>query len=77
MLAHEQLEHFLFSFSRMWFNVGAGLITVTLAIAAFLIVWLSMVKKVSSDDWESTYPAAIPIATASFIAGSCWLVVYK
>ncbi|XP_025095876.1 transmembrane protein 128-like [Pomacea canaliculata] len=59
---------------RMWFNVGAGLITVTLAIAAFLIVWLSMVKKVSSDDWESTYPAAIPIATASFIAGSCCVI---
>lgn len=57
---------------RLWFNVGAGLIGLTLAIALFLIVWLSLVKKISSDDWEKQHPAAIPVATASFILGSVW-----
>ena len=57
---------------RMWFNAGVGLIGVTLAIALFLIVWLSLVKKVHSDDWEKRHPTAIPVATASFFLGSVW-----
>ncbi|XP_076465592.1 transmembrane protein 128-like [Babylonia areolata] len=60
--------------NRMWFNVGVGLIGVTLAIAVFMIVWLSLVKKVHSDDWEKRHPAAIPVATASFIIGSLCLL---
>ncbi|KAK7485867.1 hypothetical protein BaRGS_00022862 [Batillaria attramentaria] len=60
--------------NRLWFDVGAGLIGVTLAIALFLIIWLSLVKKVSSDDWEKLHPTAIPIATASFILGSICLL---
>ncbi|XP_070175510.1 cilia- and flagella-associated protein 410-like [Littorina saxatilis] len=42
---------------------------VTVAIALFMIFWLSLVKKVKSDDWEKRHPAAIPVATASFILG--------
>ncbi|KAK7110941.1 transmembrane protein 128-like [Littorina saxatilis] len=55
--------------NRLWFNVGAGLMAVTVAIALFMIFWLSLVKKVKSDDWEKRHPAAIPVATASFILG--------
>ena len=54
---------------RTWFNLGAILVSINIGIASFLIVWLSFVKKVKSDDWERLYPAAIPVATASFILG--------
>ncbi|KAL8585828.1 hypothetical protein ACOMHN_065178 [Nucella lapillus] len=60
--------------NRVWFNVGVSLIGVTLAIALFLIVWLSLVKKVHSEHWEKRHPAAIPVATASFIIGSLCLL---
>ena len=43
--------------------------TVNIGIGSFLILWLSFVKKVKSDDWEKLYPSAIPIATASFVLG--------
>ena len=61
-------------FYRIWFNVGAILILVNIGIAAFLIIYLSWVKKVSSDDWEKTCPTAIPIATGTFIMGGVWYV---
>ena len=61
-------------FYRIWFNVGAILILINIGIAAFLIIYLSWVKKVSSDDWEKTCPTAIPIATGAFIMGGVWYV---
>ena len=42
---------------------------INISIGAFLIIWLSFIKKVKSEDWEKLYPAAIPVATASFILG--------
>ena len=48
------------------------MIAINLAIAFFLIVWLSFIKKIPTEDWEVHYPAAIPIATAAFIFGSFW-----
>lgn len=59
-------------FVRVWFNVGAILVLVNVCIGAFLIVYITYIKKVSSDDWETHYPAAIPIATGSFIMGAVW-----
>ena len=57
---------------RTWFNIGAVLIAINLGIAFFLIVWLSFIKKIPTEDWEVHYPAAVPIATAAFIFGSFW-----
>lgn len=61
--------------NRVWFNVGAILVLVNLCIGAFLIVYITYIKKVSSDDWETHYPAAIPIATGSFIMGAVCVTV--
>nr|XP_022343076.1 transmembrane protein 128-like isoform X1 [Crassostrea virginica] len=61
--------------NRIWFNVGGILILVNVCIAAFLIVYITYIKKVSADDWEKHYPAAIPIATGSFIMGSVCVTV--
>ncbi|XP_048747332.1 transmembrane protein 128-like [Ostrea edulis] len=61
--------------NRVWFNVGAILILVNVSIAAFLIVYITYIKKVSTDDWETHYPAAIPIATGSFIIGGVCVTV--
>ena len=69
-------DNVLYGF-RLWFNVGAGLIAMTMAIALFLIVWLSLVKKISSDNWEKHHPGAIPVATASFILGCVWSVYFQ
>ncbi|KAK2166440.1 hypothetical protein LSH36_39g10033 [Paralvinella palmiformis] len=55
---------------RSWFYIGLVLMGLTCAIAFFLIVYLSWIKKMSTDDWELQYPAAIPVATASFAFGS-------
>ena len=55
--------------NRFWFNIGAGLFSVTLSVALFLIVWQSFIKKKNPDNWEKDHPAAIPVATASFIIG--------
>ncbi|CAH1784582.1 unnamed protein product [Owenia fusiformis] len=63
------------SIRRTWLNFGVILIGVNLAIGAFLIVWLSWVKKIPSDDWETLYPAAIPIATGSFALGAVSLTI--
>ncbi len=45
-------------------------ILINVLIAAYLIVWLSFIKKVSSDKWNDLHPMLIPIATASFVIGS-------
>ena len=62
------LKKNLFYF-RLWFNIGALSVAVNVSIAIFLIVYLSFIKKVSSDDWERKYPSLIPIATAAFVIG--------
>lgn len=61
--------------NRLWFNIGAILILINIGIAGFLIVYLSWIKKMSSDDWEKTCPAAIPIATGAFIMGGVCVTV--
>lgn len=61
--------------NRVWFNIGAILILVNIGIAAFLIIYLSWVKKISSDDWEKACPCAIPIATGAFIMGGVCVTV--
>ncbi|XP_041370561.1 transmembrane protein 128-like [Gigantopelta aegis] len=60
---------------RLWFNIGAILIAINLSIAFFLVVWLTFIKKISSDNWERMYPAAIPIASAAFLGGGICLMV--
>ena len=70
---HDLLNICQFIF-RSWFYIGVALIGITFAIGFFLIVYLSWIKKVSTDDWELQYPAAIPVATGSFAFGSFWLV---
>jgi hypothetical protein len=60
--------------NRFWFNAGAGLVGVTITVAFFLIVWKTFIKKRTPDDWEKDHPAAIPVATASFIIGSFCLL---
>ncbi|XP_045190761.2 transmembrane protein 128-like [Mercenaria mercenaria] len=61
--------------NRLWFNIGALSVGANVSIAIFLIVYLSFIKKVSSDDWERKYPALIPIATAAFVVGGIFLTV--
>ncbi|XP_060603267.1 transmembrane protein 128-like [Ruditapes philippinarum] len=61
--------------NRLWFNIGALSVAVNVCIAIFLIVYLSYIKKVSSDDWERKYPSLIPIATAAFVFGGIFLTV--
>ncbi|XP_046576893.1 transmembrane protein 128-like [Haliotis rubra] len=60
---------------RLWFNIGSVLMGINISIAMFLVVYLSQIKKISSDDWERHYPALIPIATAAFIFGGISLTV--
>ncbi|XP_052220077.1 transmembrane protein 128-like [Dreissena polymorpha] len=60
---------------RMWFNSGVILIGVNMGIGLFLIVYLSYFKKISSDNWEREYPAAIPVASAAFVVGGILMTV--
>ncbi|XP_078598923.1 transmembrane protein 128-like [Branchiostoma floridae x Branchiostoma japonicum] len=53
----------------LWLLPGAVLVGLNVVIGGFLIVWLSWIKGVSTDEWEKLYPSAIPTATASFIIG--------
>ena len=57
---------------RVWFYTGVVLICVNITIALFLILYLSFIKKVDSDDWDKKYPAAIPVATGAFCLGALW-----
>lgn len=50
--------------------LALSLISVNVLIAGYLIVWVSMVNKVNSDNWNETYPTLIPIATGSAALGS-------
>ena len=50
--------------------IGFGLISINLAIAFYLVVWLSFIKKINSDKWSEMHPTFIPIATACFVTGS-------
>ncbi|XP_019620726.1 PREDICTED: transmembrane protein 128-like [Branchiostoma belcheri] len=59
----------------LWLLPGAVLIGLNVGIGAFLIVWLSWIKGVSTDEWEKRYPSAIPTATASFIIGGLCCMV--
>ena len=54
---------------------GFGLIGVNVAIAFYMIVWLSFIKKVSTNSWNDLHPTLIPIATACFVTGSLFLTV--
>ncbi|KAI0231453.1 hypothetical protein LSAT2_018151 [Lamellibrachia satsuma] len=60
---------------RVWFNVGVILISINITIALFLIIYLSFIKKVDSEEWETRYPAAIPIATGCFCFGALCVTV--
>lgn len=46
------------------------LIGINVAIASYMIIWLTHVKKVSANQWNESNPVLIPIATACFISGS-------
>lgn len=61
--------------NRTWLNIGLMLIAVNIGIALFLIIWISCVQKINSDEWERRYPAAIPVATGAFIIGAICLTV--
>jgi len=60
---------------RTWLNIGIVLIGANLGIASYLIVYLSWIKKLNSDEWDVRHPAAIPIATACFAFGSICMTV--
>nr|CAB3267035.1 transmembrane protein 128-like [Phallusia mammillata] len=48
---------------------------IAFSIGLYFIVWVSMVKGVHSDDWETYVPFGIPIATGSGVsAGICWTI---
>ncbi|XP_013420562.1 transmembrane protein 128 [Lingula anatina] len=61
--------------NRLWLYPGLISISITVMIACFLIVWLSYIKKVPSDEWETRYPAAIPVSTFCFILGSVLVMI--
>lgn len=65
-------SYFVLIIFRLWFNIGAGLISINICIAAFLIVWLTYIKKITTDEWERRFPAAIPVATGCFVIGAIW-----
>ncbi len=55
---------------RSLMHVAFLLILMNVCIAVYLIVWLTMVKKVEADQWGQVHPWLIPIATGCFVAGS-------
>lgn len=61
--------------NRTWFNIGVALVTVHITIGAYLVVFLSWVKKMPSDKWEAKHPLAVPVATFAFVTGGfCCMV---
>ena len=44
----------------------------SIAVAAYLIVWCSYIQGISSDDWETTHPYMIPIATGCGLLSGVW-----
>lgn len=55
--------------NRAWFNIGVVLVSVHITIGTYLVVFLSWVKKVPSDEWEQKHPLAVPVATFAFVTG--------
>ena len=47
-----------------------SLILVNISVAVYLVIWLSLIKKVDSYKWNDLHPNLIPIATGSFVVGS-------
>ncbi|XP_033102833.1 transmembrane protein 128-like [Anneissia japonica] len=58
---------------RGWLYTGCVLVGVNCCIGFYLIVVCTWIKKI--EDWESHFPSAIPLATASFVFGSICLNV--
>ncbi|XP_071946806.1 transmembrane protein 128-like [Antedon mediterranea] len=58
---------------RGWLYTGCVLVGINCFIGFYLIVICTWIKKI--DNWESHFPSAIPMATASFILGSICLNV--
>ncbi|CAG5121465.1 unnamed protein product [Candidula unifasciata] len=58
-----------------WFWIGVLSIGLHLCIAVFLVFWLTLWKNVSTDEWETRYPSAVPVATASLVLGIICLCV--
>ena len=50
--------------------LALSLIGVNVAIAVYLIVWVTLVNKVNADKWTELYPTLIPIATGSCALGT-------
>ncbi|BFY98195.1 hypothetical protein BsWGS_01235 [Bradybaena similaris] len=59
----------------VWFWIGVASIGLHVSIAIFLVFWLTLWKKVSSDEWETRYPSAVPVATASLVLGIICLCI--
>lgn len=58
-----------------YFYASLAVTSIPIAIACYLILYLSFMKNVHSDDWEISAPYAIPMATAStVVAGILWNV---
>ncbi|RDD41987.1 Transmembrane protein 128 [Trichoplax sp. H2] len=51
--------------NRLWLYAGAGFLVVFSLIGCWLIIWYKIILKI--DDYQKRVPAAIPIATTSFI----------
>lgn len=58
-----------------YFYASLAMTSIPIAIACYLILYLSIMKNVHSDDWEISAPYAIPVATISTVAaGILWNV---
>ncbi|XP_030841330.1 transmembrane protein 128 isoform X2 [Strongylocentrotus purpuratus] len=53
---------------KTWLYIGAGFIGINMAIALYLIIVCSWIRKIT--DWEKHSPSAVPIATCSFVSGT-------
>lgn len=62
----------LYVFYRSWFNAGVMLIGVNVIIAGYLIGYLSWIKKLPPDEWDSVHPLSVPVATLAFVTGAFW-----
>lgn len=56
-----------------YFRASVALTLIPVSVCCYLIIYLSMIKGIHSDDWEKSSPYAIPVATAlSVIAAVLW-----
>jgi len=60
---------------RTWLLLGAVFLFLFLCVAVFIIGYVSWYRRISSDDWETLYPTAIPLATAFFVTASFCITV--